>query len=268
MNPRTPTITTLVPTIENCDPIVVHRRATPHAYSLSERPVLYGGGRKWSLRCSDPSSLQFFPLNHADVIEVDLFVLNSALVIWFVSCNKGVEVPYSALGAHAVRNVEGKSMLYLQVNACGALESDCYSHESGLEAMVEFEITPMFAENERYYYDTIERLFTYEYFGINKGDKMVMTTFHAISQCSAMYLSEEEEEEEEDDDDDGRGMIADMYYEGGYDNTGDADDMDMNTSFEDGALSGVDVVFYDEYGRRRTREEMDHSPRDVKRVRC
>lgn len=248
-----PSLLSLEPSIENCDPLALHQMSTPGEFSLQENPVLYGGGRKWIMECSDLPVL--YSLVRTDSKEVDLYALNSCFVIWFSDCDYGLQVPYQLMTQHSVIKPGSKLQLYMKV---------CFSEASTLE----FSFTPKFGEDDRYYNQSIEKLFTYEYFGLNTGDKMVYSTFGAIAKCLSLHIHDDFTTVVYDEMDyDSQDSEVD-WEDNTYDNSGNADDMDCNYQFYTNvgdACVGVDIN--DGYrGMRRGREETDLQ--NKKRIRC
>jgi hypothetical protein len=253
-----PSVLTLQPSVENCDPVAVHQRSTPGDFSMQENPVLYGGGRKWIMECSDAECL--FGLVRKNILQVDLFVLNFVFVVWFNDYDYGMQVPYPCISQHSVmKSKEGKLQLYLKIR----LPEDL---------TVEFVFMPMYGEDERCTNDTIERLFTHEFFGVNKDDKMVYNTFAAIAKCSMFHCSDDIESFDDDIEslDQGSNLIDDNTY----DNSGNADDMDMNYQLDTigDACLGVDIYEGYSRGTTRNREELgssqENSRYSTKRIRC
>lgn len=216
---------TIKPTLENCCSIKQHLESTPiDGFNLQEIiPILYGGGRKWKLNSifdanfgyvSNP--LKYIVLAHQNEIEVDLFVLNSTLIIWLNDYSKGIELDYALIDSILVKKDFNNDKLYLilKVKNNGIFYNN---DDTDLRPeLIEFKIIPMFGEFERYYNDEIENLFTYENFGNNKGDKMVINTFNSILSCSAIKFNEIDNE---------TGYNLNDNY---YNNEGNADDIDFN----------------------------------------
>lgn len=262
-----PQIISTSPTFENCDPFKKYQKSTPSQYALQEIPILYGGGRKWISNCSNNQYLNSIipEVEGDDEILVDIFVLNTSFIIWFVGFGKGLEISYLNIPAHAVRKDFAKRLeLYIQLSI---------SSNIGTEEIIEFSFRPKFLENERFVNDEIERLFTYEYFGLNKGEKMVFNTFNSISHCSCFHRDESESDEDQQEDLDAE--VSDIY-ENGLDNTGNADDIDSTHVDHDHWNSASLVDIYDENGKlkySRSRDELqEHLVKSTeesnKRIRC
>ena len=261
-----PSILSFEPSIENCDPVALQRASTPGDFSLQENPVLYGGGRKWWLKSSQMQLLsRVIPPVGEDKVEVDIYVLSCALVIWFRAGDCGLQVPYGCVLEHLVTQDESKQ---LQLSMKIRCDDSNY---------MELSLIPMFGETDRYYNSSVEKLFTYANFGLNKGDKMVYNTFGAIAKCSTLHI--------EEDDMAGNDVYSEGHYlfdsmeqgselseNDGYNNTGTADDMDVNYQLDNFGEACVDVDIYDgTRGVTRTRDECNSSQEIAtpqKRVRC
>ncbi|KAH3675160.1 hypothetical protein WICMUC_002816 [Wickerhamomyces mucosus] len=235
-----PTLISTKPTFENCDPFTKYQKYTPNEYSFQELPILFGGGRKWILKTGDPHCFQQLPLNYHKDFEIDLFVLNIGLIIWFNEIESGVQIPYSCIISNSVRMNEMEEMeLFLQVTKPGSLLSfdGCINTIDELST-VEVSFIPMFGISQRYYNDQIERLFTYEYFGLNKGEKMIMNSFNAISKCTNLYafsddendqysLSDNEDMDDQDMNIDNQNFMMMDFQTERYNNSGNADDINL-----------------------------------------
>lgn len=263
---------TVKPSVENCDPLARYQTSTPGEFAFQELPILYGGGRKWILEAKDSQALKYIALAHQKLTEVDVFALNTSLIIWLNDYNKGIEIAYPIIDAHAVtKQKQGKLQLYLQVRNVGVFENipDQFQETYG-SSFTELILTPLYSKEDRHYNDTIERLFTFADFGINRGDTMVVNTFNAIRKCSAFHYVES-------DVDDDNVMGSDPnYYEDGYDNSGNADDIGNYTVQDEMSFkAGIDVkVFSEVRGKTRSREELSFEEssqernESPKRVKC
>lgn len=217
----------LEPSIENCDPLVLYQRSTPTEFSFSENPVLYGGGRKWlmtGLEC---------------IQQVDLYVLDTQFAIWLVELGYGYTIPYSWITGHSVMKDEGKLKLLMQVEG------------------LNLTFTPMYSESERYVNDTIERLFSYDSFGVNKGDTMVLNTYTATNRCMMLNMMGDLDYDSLDG--------SELSSDNAYDNTGDADDMDGNYQLDSMGDASIPVSMLETRTRMR---EGDCNFTGSKRLRC
>lgn len=298
--PNLPTLTTIKPTAENITPYKTYTQTTPtpppfttivdstsqhlihtppvSTYSSTidimdrpDLPVLYAGGRKWILRTSDPTSLFSLPLNHSLEIDVDLFVMDSGLVIWFNELDKGLCLGYDCIVGHSIRRVscDRRKELFMEVRRVGILAlSDPVLNvgvsQNGEEMSadyqtVEFSLLPKFAEGDRYYQDCVESLFRFQEFGSNRGDTMVVNVFNGISKCSLIWRSEEasnvnsnantNEMDQDMIDGEDIGNIGVHFTKEGYllDTSGVADDEAMGyiQGEMDGASAGLEVEVMD-----------------------
>lgn len=263
---NSPKIIYIRPTIENCDPIKKYQISTPVQYSLQENPILYGGGRKWLISCSSPDFISSITGQDSSDLLVDLFAFNTSFIIWFNGLEKGLEISYLDIPAHAVRkNQLGQLELYIQMN---------YSNSGDQSpCLIEFSFTPKYWENDRYFNQEIEKLFTYEFFGLNKGSKMIFNTFNAIGKCSCFHNNNSDDYDDERSMDDADEVI-DEFYEMGLDNSGNADDMTDTNEGEIKWNSGVNVKIYNDEEKFKTRslEELgivsSEAHESNKRIRC
>lgn len=110
------------PNRENTIAVSEYENSLPEKFSLEDddKFVLYGGGDGFvvSILRMDPSvDVAVSPeLEHADLSNVTLYVLNTAVILWFNTGDLGLELPYQSIILHALRNelVEYPS-IYLQV---------------------------------------------------------------------------------------------------------------------------------------------------------
>lgn len=168
------------PSIENVDPYQKYQRSTPSAFSLQENPILYGGGRRWKLLLNRP-----FLLPNGTNFNVDVFTLNTSIIIWFLDENVGLEIPYQAVVLHALeKSATNQSVLYVQFS--GQLQQE--------EELLEGHFTP----DASYVGSEHEDLFLPEYFGANYlRSTLAESTFSALSKCSAFHCDPETDEENE-----------------------------------------------------------------------
>ncbi|CCH43552.1 hypothetical protein BN7_3104 [Wickerhamomyces ciferrii] len=271
-----PNIISIKPSIENCDPIKKYQKSTPIKYSLQENPILYGGGRKWLLQCSNYKILSNLLGSEIDFgIEdddklIDLFVLNTSFIIWFNSLDKGIELSYLDIPAHAVRkNNFNKLELYLQLN----LEH--------IDEILELSFRPKYLENERFLNESIEKLFTYEFFGFNKGNKLIFNTFNSIGKCSCFHNLPNHDGDDQDDEMDEDPELIDInindyindYNDENlnefYDNSGNADDLNTkNLNLVENPSSIMVSIYNDDINlKTRFRDEIDESLEVNKKIR-
>lgn len=231
---------TIKPLIENVDPFLLYQDSTPDTFSLQENPILYGGGRGWTLRPlanAVPYFERFLAQNGAknelsDELEVDVFVLNTAFVLWFTQHSFGASIPYQKIILHALQKTpEGALLLYLQIQ-----------DESSEENLIDFVIAP----KRTFVPDPKERLFTKRHFGaFISADRIVETTFTALSRCSALHYDPESENEEE--------AVFDDVGEVHVDTVGQADDI-YDDGPQGGMSSGVEVSINESNDNVRQRE--------------
>lgn len=119
--PATPRIVKECPSVENTVLVDSYQSQYPARYSLedNDKHVLHAGGEDYGISV-DFSRVNFMDANAQLVLEspVALFVLNSTFVIWAKSKNLGLEIPYTLIALHAIKDVEGVPVLYLQLIPC------------------------------------------------------------------------------------------------------------------------------------------------------
>lgn len=221
--------------MENTLPLATYRAQYPAWCSLTDddKFVFHAGGPNYLLRLThntathavalDPS---LGPMNGA---HVSLFVLNTVLIVWVDAAQMGLEIPYTLIGLHALKEDAGEPVLYLQVKSsellsCVPLAADefdlmveislCETARSGVPA------SPLFAEHYN-----------------------ILQVYDALCTCSAFHY----DTESGSDDDDGTGWItaqAEAQIPLQWANIGVADDLgDLDTAEPDGD-AGMNVAFH------------------------
>ncbi|OBA22116.1 hypothetical protein METBIDRAFT_39751 [Metschnikowia bicuspidata var. bicuspidata NRRL YB-4993] len=117
------------PNVENTLPLELFRAQSPARYSQGDgdKMVLYAGNGDCSLEILATSSIHVHEKLRAAGSSVAVFVLDTSVVLWFLgmqgSTGLGVELPYPLIALHALKDVEGESVLYLQVLSCELFQS-------------------------------------------------------------------------------------------------------------------------------------------------
>lgn len=248
------------PSIENVMPFNEYRKTQPrilgethHIQNMSVSDdviLLFGGGRNFILSTLVDSSLS------RRIENVELFILNKCILIWFRDMNKGIELGYGNIIYHGANKFVGeeardghKLELIITVQRDILLnqlfpESDSEIKDSLDYSMksIEFSFRPKYSVYDRYYSDETETLFTFQNFGVNRGDEMVNNSNEALANCLELTGNEFINENGDDDEEEGTNdEDVEGYYHANqgetmymsfndvmntYDNSGNADDLD------------------------------------------
>lgn len=204
------------PSIENVISYAQYRRTQPeyqdpdqqHLNIPNDSIVLLGGGRDLTISLLNEGSETVSAIDPKTL--VDLFILNSCIIIWFNSANQGVCISYPSVLYHAARRLYdreeghrlellltierdpiidgivsslGTSMVVSGAGTQGEDKLDSFTLQS-----VELLLTPRYSMYERHYNSEIENLFTFMDFGLNRGDAMVNNCNEALAM--ALELSD------------------------------------------------------------------------------
>lgn len=179
------TLASIKPTLENVIPWKQYQLQQPRAlvnelYDDKEgKLILYGGGREFMLRDLDKS----------ETLETELYILEGRIIIWITSAgvDRGIEVPNDRILYHGVRldYAGGKGHgheLVLSLQRDAVLD-ELFGYrvpaadQDGLSAYtmpsLELAFKPKYSTYDRHYNETIETMFTFENFGLNRGDDLV-----------------------------------------------------------------------------------------------
>lgn len=170
---------------------------------FSDHMILFGGGREFQLTVLDLESPQGGP----QIDNVELFVLNNGIVIWFNCWNHGVSIPYQDVIYHAAhRNPnerEGHRLNLMLTLECDDVLDSLFTrmktpelrHTTSAGATpsnepfeftmnsIELTFRPHYSTFDRYYNDYVEQLFTFANVGVNRGDEMVNNCNRALAIC-------------------------------------------------------------------------------------
>ncbi|CCE92332.1 Lot5p TDEL_0E00890 [Torulaspora delbrueckii] len=160
--------------------------------------VLFGGGRDIELRTlQDPQTI---------IASIDLFVLNNAILLWFDNQNCGIAVPYDSIIYHgslkSSQEREGHQLaLILTLERDPLLDKLIVSPQSQECTAPSLELTlrPAYSLYDRHYNAEIDMLFSFEDFGVNRGDELINNCNQAIATCLEIYNAEPDNEEDEAD---------------------------------------------------------------------
>lgn len=199
-------VTHIKPTVENAIPYNRYNRTQPLINGIpminvpsNDMLILFGGGRDWVLRIlQDPTNA---------IQGVEVFVMNSAIELWFDNLNYGLEVPYDSVIYHGSINNDDKEGH--QLSMILTLERDPLLNKffppipqqlrPGVNPpceSIEITLKPKYSLYDRHYNAEIDTLFNFEDFGVNRGDEMVNNCNEAIATCLEIYNAELEPEPE------------------------------------------------------------------------
>ncbi|CUS20229.1 LAQU0S01e01926g1_1 [Lachancea quebecensis] len=261
------------PTVENVTPYSSYQQTQPRLkgfslYQQNELPVLYGGGREFLLSLI-PGSDEPADMNQAEV--VDFFILNTCMVIWINTLDRGLRIPYQKVVYHGVHpiesptaSVEGHTLeivLTVQrdvtLNQLFPTGAPTHSADPLCEftmSTVELILRPKYADFDRHYNDQMENLFTFKEFGLNRGDTLVVNCSKAIATCMDFFYVEESDDEAETNQTASNALpgftgVGEFLHEPPvYFNNGAADDLgeddrSMSRFLVDGADAGMSLEF-------------------------
>ncbi|CAI4045778.1 hypothetical protein SUVZ_11G0340 [Saccharomyces uvarum] len=226
------------PSIENVIPYNQFKKTQPRfngnfstLTNDEEYIILFGGGRDLVLGSLTPcaSSHLTNQASSQDPSEygTDLFVLNSCIVIWFNGLGYGLEIPYSSVLYHASRRLpEGRDGLRLEVlltlerdevldmlyqslapKASEFCEDEDEAHNLAFTLQsVELTIRPEYSIYDRHYNNEIETLFTFENFGVNRGDDLVNNCNEALAVCMDLHGTDAGDQDQDQERDLGLGL--------------------------------------------------------------
>ncbi|EDZ71071.1 YKL183Wp-like protein, partial [Saccharomyces cerevisiae AWRI1631] len=212
------------PSVENVIPYNQFKKTQPRfngnfsGLNNEEYIILFGGGRDLILGSLTPCSSSHLSnqANPQDTSEygTDLFILNSCIIIWFNGLGYGLEIPYSSVLYHASRRLpdgreglqlgilltlerdEVLDMLY-QSLAPQACEFDGEEAHAFTVRSVELTIRPKYSIYDRHYNNEIETLFTFENFGVNRGDDLVNNCNEALAVCMDLHGEDVQDQDQE-----------------------------------------------------------------------
>ncbi|AJS43794.1 Lot5p [Saccharomyces cerevisiae YJM1573] len=212
------------PSVENVIPYNQFKKTQPRfngnfsALNNEEYIILFGGGRDLILGSLTPCSSSHLSnqANPQDTSEygTDLFILNSCIIIWFNGLGYGLEIPYSSVLYHASRRLpDGREGLQLEILltlerdevldmlyqslAPQACEFDGEEAHAFTVRSVELTIRPKYSIYDRHYNNEIETLFTFENFGVNRGDDLVNNCNEALAVCMDLHGEDVQDQDQE-----------------------------------------------------------------------
>lgn len=209
--------------MENTIPLEVFQAQYPARFSLldDDKFVLHAGSSRFQIALTETSRNQTVVDPALDFSgTVSLFVLNTCFVVWLNESSLGVEFPYTLIALHALQEVNGQVVLYLQLLSCALFHS--------ITESLEFESTVELVLGETSQ-NTIEMpLLTH--------NSSILQIYDALGRCSALHFDSESDSEVGEPD------LAPEEPEipAQWLNLGDADDLGMDTNGSDGE-AGMNV---------------------------
>lgn len=258
---REPKIIDEQPNVENTIPLAAFRAQYPARFSLLEddKFVLHGGGIGYLVELSDVSDSQNVTIDNRignmNGKSVSVYVLNQCLILWINEANVGIEIPYTQIALHALKEYNGNPVLYLQL-----LSSDLFTCQSTSPSEYTQTVEMVLHEAAEPHIHT-SPLFT--------RNSTIQELYDALSTCSALHFdSESESGSAMDSDFGGQWITADteisadtpqLDVPAGWLNAGVADDLEaVGPDGSDGeAGMNVTVVSGQVAGVRRRNSEID-----------
>lgn len=252
------------PTIENVVPLVVYKKTQPrqlnnnnphntniHTTPTMDQAILFGGGRDFILTLLNSRDIP----TEQKLDSVDLFILNSCVILWFDVLGHGLQIPYTSILYHAIETnhtratpttmEDGHSLALILTLERDPILNEFFPHEQQSALMdntmidsVELVLFPKFSMYERHYNTQIETLFTFSNFGMNRGDEMITNCHDALARGMELHLDTFRNDEvsgDPQDVDDGTTAsftgISDFLQNTTFQNSGRADDLDNDETF-------------------------------------
>lgn len=233
--------------MENTIPLASYRAQYPARFSLldDDKLVLHGGGGLYRVEIADNSATQTldfdFRLQNLNGCSVSVYVLNQCLVLWINESNIGIDIPYTLIALHALKELQEVTVLYLQLLSCDILR--CYptvpnDFTQTLELIIR--------EDPNSSYGQVSPLFTH--------NSNIKELYSALSACSALHFDSESESDAENGSDlfspSHEWITADsdkqphLEVPTGWLNVGDADDLEAEVASgtESGGEAGMNVT--------------------------
>lgn len=223
--PAHPKITRECPSLENTVFVDSYKSQYPARYSSEDddKHVLHAGGHGY--RVFESSLAVHLDPQVARIFEspVTLFVLNSIFVIWSDFLNHGLEIPYTLIALHALKEMDSQLVLYLQILPCLL-----FTLPDGPQEVGNFDIVIRTEDAE---FSLQTKLQSPSLFAKNST---MPELYCALSTCSALHY---------DSDSESNGLESPAWITKNSDsqlevpthwiNSGVADDLVMDSPFED-----------------------------------
>lgn len=236
------------PTLENTLPVLEYRAFSPERFSVEDedKHVVYSGGSGYSVTVMENDPTTTVAINPPIVpifqAQVDIYVLNSCLLLWSTAHKFGVEVPYQRIVLHALQHQQNQDVLYLQLLPGEQLSAKT---ESDYEPYIELTIRPLEPHLD---------LAT-----CPPGTDSIAAIYDGMSQCSALHADEDGSPE----DINGNELATDVILNQLVLSSADDLDIDLEADWSAehpvGAGMSVDVGYASIAGRRK-RDDQDNHP--------
>ncbi|KAL6936956.1 hypothetical protein ACO0OL_001507 [Hanseniaspora opuntiae] len=170
------------------------------------------------------------------LMDCDVFILDIGIIIWFNECGYGMKIASESIFYHGVTKVmymneqrdayqmclgldknEDYELMNILFGSCQMFgfkldESSVIKNPDLTQRLyLTFTFVPYYKEFDRHYNEIPENLFFYEWFGINRGDKLIENIFSAVDYCLESKDSIQIENEIVDVRQDSYGMEFDMH---------------------------------------------------------
>lgn len=158
-----------------------------HRFPLlgTDKYVLFGGGTNYKVEVVQvpPHSVELDPrIHNLSGSPVSIYVLSQCLVLWMHHDCIGIHIPYPLVALHAVKEVDHRPTLYLQLLSCELFQS----------------VGPQSDE----YIHTVELVIYQEGNGRNlmllEDDCTIQQLYDAMSTCSGFHIDRSFEDDGED----------------------------------------------------------------------
>ncbi|KAL6928909.1 hypothetical protein ACO0SA_002239 [Hanseniaspora valbyensis] len=141
-------------------------------------------------------------------VDCDFFVLDFGIIIWFNDFGYGIHITSRNIFYHGITEVNNNTTIRqgyslcllldrnLDIELLNTLIGNCKvfgieldsstvntNYEFNSHLYLNFTLVPKFGEFDRHYNAIPENLFFYEWFGVNRGDKLVYNIFDAVERC-------------------------------------------------------------------------------------
>lgn len=258
---RTSQLAVVKPTVENVISYNQYKKTQPMINGVpmvnvpsSDAVVLFGGGRHILL------GLLQFGANEKKIKDVELFILSTGILIWFNQLGNGLEVPFESVVYHGSIKVSHNAPEGHQLELLLTLERDKVLNQfftgeaesppeldhGGLPptlSSIELTLRPKYSMYDRHCNPEIENLFTFDNFGVNRGDHMVENCNEALAVCLEMYrdpsLDALGTDNDDDSDNDDNEIEQDQDIVTGDENTTEAMFTSINDTWNTYTNSGL-----------------------------
>lgn len=250
---RRPQIITECPNKENTISLDTFRKQYPARFSSidEDKFVLHGGGH--SLRLLIIESPQLHTVRLDPQLQglpqhlVLVYALNTSLIIWVPDGNYGIDLPYQFIALQALKEVSGKTALYLQVVSNEIMAAELHEpteYTTTVEILIEQPDMAImgFRGNEA---DLYLRSI------LNSHTRGIGATYQALCRCSALHFDTDSENgsfSEQGEQDDQNSTFSSLWFTAAdvaagdapaievplqWVNAGDADDLGADEELEE-----------------------------------